>query len=626
MKALGARLGKSRGSRGRVLSAPLVALALLGAADTAAARVTTAKPTYTVAKEQNVVIPMTDGTKLVADIYRPVPKKGQKANQRFPCLFEMTPYRKELRAKEAAGFFPQRGFAYAEVDARGTGGSGGQYNGVFLPAEQKDGYDAIEWLATKYKYCTAKVGMWGGSYSGINQYLIATSPKGTPPHLRTIAPQRALSDLYRDIVYTGGILTGSFGLLWAGGTTGYNAVGADPTTGPAPDMALTAVLDHATNDPMFTTYLNAPFDGPLYRNSSVIYRMRKLNLPVFHLEGFYDAFTRGQTQAIGEALRLERRGVIKGPNYAVIGPWNHGDTHFLAHPPYDRRIYEWYARWLDKGPRPKWFSEKRVTYCEMLAARNGRCNWRHTDVWPPDVDYDAYYLTAGGGLERKKPRGTGAVGSWVYNPSAGTGEDGFSKWDNAAGVPQRDPNQTDDEAKGRTFSTPPLKHDLAIGGPIDLSLVASSTPLSGSDPGLPLNTLASSFGMPGAFQFIPGYHDTDFVVKLSDVGPRGTSTLIQSGFLRASHRLLDPKRTKRVEGRITQPVPFHVAGKLAPPKPGQRYRYEIEIWPTAKRFQKGHGLRIALYSADTANHLTLLKPATNTAYAGSYLLLPVATR
>jgi acyl-homoserine lactone acylase PvdQ len=92
----------------------------------------------------------------------------------------MTPYRKELRASEAANFFPARGFVYVEVDARGTGGSQGQYNGVFLTAEQNDGYDAIEWLATKYPSCDGKVGMWGGSYSGINQYLSIHSPSTAP--------------------------------------------------------------------------------------------------------------------------------------------------------------------------------------------------------------------------------------------------------------------------------------------------------------------------------------------------------------------------------------------------------------------------------------------------------------
>jgi uncharacterized protein len=621
-----ARQGRRRVTIGGVLSA--TALVALAAALPAAAHaeVTTTSPKYDVIKEQNVVIPMTDGTKLVADVYRPKPKQGQPADQRFPCLYEVTPYRKELRAKEAAGFFPARGFVYVEVDARGTGGSEGQYNGVFLPQEQKDGYDGIEWLATKYPHCNGKVGMWGGSYSGINQYLIATSPKGTPPHLRTIAPQRAFSDLYRDIVYTGGIVSGSFGLIWAGGTTGYNAIGADPTTGPDARLAANALVDHLKNDPMFTTYLNAPFDGPLYRDSSVIYRLSKLKLPIFHLEGFYDAFTRGQLQTIGRMLELERRKVVKGPNYAVVGPWNHGDSHFLDHPPYDRRILDWYRHWLDGAPTPSWFSEPRITYCVMLEARNGKCDWRKTDSWPPPhPDYSPYYLASGNRLTPARPGGSGSVGDWTYDPTAGQGENGFSKWDNAAGVPERDPDQaTEDEFKGISFSTPALSRALDIAGPITLSLKASTQPLTGPGAALSFAEGAKVLGQAGAAQTMPPYNDTDFVAKLSDVDPAGHSTLIQTGFLRASHRLLDESRTRRVGGYATEPVPYHVENKLAPPEAGKTYDYEIEVWPTAKRFAAGHKLRVTLYSADTANHLTLVKPVTNTVHAGSYLLLPLA--
>jgi uncharacterized protein len=617
--------GMRAGGRRTFVGVLVAACAAAALPSAASAGVTSAEPRYEVVKEQNVVVPTTDGTKLVADVYRPKPAAGQPADQRFPCLFEQTPYRKELRAAEAAGFFPARGFVYMELDARGTGGSEGEYDGVFLEAEQNDGYDAIEWLATKYPHCNGQVGMWGGSYSGINQYLTAVSPKGTPPHLRTLAPQRAFSDLYRDITYTGGILTGSFGLIWSGGTTGYNAVGADPTTAPDPQLAANALVDHLRNDPMFQTYLNRPFDSQFYRDSSVIYRLSKLDLPVFHLEGLYDAFTRGQLQAIGRMLELERKGTVKGPNYAVIGPWNHGDTHFLANPPYDKRILDWYRHWLDGEPAPAWFSEPRVTYCVMLEARNGACEWNKSDTWPPrGTAYAPYYLAPGGQLTPAKPPGDGPVGTWDYDPSAGQGENGFSKWDNAAGVPERDADQaSEDEFKGITFSTAELGRDLRIAGPITLSLRASTDPLS-----QPASTISFAdgvrvLGQAGASQTMPPYNDTDFVVKLADVDPSGKSTLIQTGFLRASHRLLDESRTRRAGSSVLEPVPFHEEAKLAPPEPGKVYDYEIEVWPTAKRFAAGHRLRIALYSADTANHLTLVKPVTNTVHAGSYLQLPV---
>ena len=599
-------------------------------------RVTTEKPTYPTKTEQNVYIPMSDGAVLAADIFRPDAPEGSK----FPCLFEMTPYRKEMRAAEGADYFPSRGFVYVEADARGTGGSPGKYDTIFSVQEQLDGYDAIEWLGTKYPWCNGKVGLFGGSYSGINQYLIAASPKGNPPHLVTIAPQRALTDLYRDVVYVGGIVTGSFGVIWSSGTSGYNAAGADPRTNPDPAIAAQALVDHAQAVPMLATFLNSPYadarlldsygnEAGLYADSSSIFRMDRLRLPILHLDGWYDLFARGQLDGFRTLREAERTDPSRGPNYMVVGPWNHGDTHWLAHPELGNKLLDWYRYWLDAQPRPKWMEGPRLTYCVMLEARNGNCEWRYTDSWPVrGTGYERLYLRGDGSMSPEAPKSDEPTRSWTYNPTAGQGEAGFSKWDNGAGPPQRDADQAmEDEWKGLVYSTPPLEKGLVIAGPLVLSLEAESSPLTGVDPGLPAEQAAAAAGYGGVAQLSPAYHDTDFVVKLSDVAPDGTSTLIQSGFLRASHRALDPSRTLVEQGEVIRPWHPHLAADLDPPTPGEVRTYKIEIWPTAKRFAKGHQLRIALYSADTPNHLTLLKPAVNTVYSGpahpSYLLLPL---
>src|SRR5581483_1558964 len=344
------------------------------------------------------------------------------------------------------------------------------------------------------------------------------------------------------------------------------------------------------------------------------------------------AFTRGQLQAVGRLLELERQGKVDGPNFAIVGPWNHGGTHFLDHPPYDRWITEWYRYWLDRGPRPAWFDGPRVTYCEMKQARDGECVWRHSNAWPPpETRYRRYYLTpdrslvGAGSLRSAGIRRDQRLASWDYNPLAGQGEDLFSKWDNAANLPQRDADQREDEWKGLTFTTAPLRRDLSIAGPITLSLRATTQPLiGGASPDL--GPIAAALGAPGLAQLVPPYHDTDFVVKLSDVAPGGASTLIQSGFLRASHGRLDRRRSGWAGTEVIEPFYRHTRASLAPPRPGVPRTYKIEIWPTAKRFAAGHRVRIALYSADTANHLTLLKPAHNTVLGGSYLLLPVRPR
>lgn len=291
------------------------------------------EPAYKVVVERNHYVTMADGTRLAVDIHRSDAPEGT----RFPCLLEMTPYRKEGRATEGASWFAPRGYVFAEVDARGTGGSERQYDIVFSEQEQRDGAAAVEWLATEYPQCNGQVGLFGGSYSGIIQYLIAAQQ---PPHLKTIAPQRAYSDLYRDIVYHGGIANGTFATIWSSGTEVFNIQGADSTTNPDPLTVLTVLTDHAQNERMLINYLNAPYDGPLYRNSSHWTRVGDVRVPAFHLAGSQDAFTRGQLLGFRDALVLERAGVVPGAQYLVLGPWNHSETHFLAYPDLARELTE----------------------------------------------------------------------------------------------------------------------------------------------------------------------------------------------------------------------------------------------------------------------------------------------
>ena len=92
--------------------------------------------------------------------------------------------------------------AGAVVDVRGTGGSGGTLEGNFFsPREARDSATVIEYLGNQ-PYSTGKVGMAGGSYVGITQFLAAQQ---RPPHLAAIAPQVPISDLYRDGFAHGGI-------------------------------------------------------------------------------------------------------------------------------------------------------------------------------------------------------------------------------------------------------------------------------------------------------------------------------------------------------------------------------------------------------------------------------------
>ena len=143
----------------------------------------------------------------------------------------MTPYsRNGVCGCYPPDFWATRGIVGAVVDVRGTGGSGGNLEGNFFsPREARDSAAVIEYLGTQ-PYSTGKVGMAGGSYVGITQYLAAEQ---RPPHLAAIAPQVAISDLYRDGFAHGGIPSLFFDAQYIAVQGAPGAAGAEQRPGPA---------------------------------------------------------------------------------------------------------------------------------------------------------------------------------------------------------------------------------------------------------------------------------------------------------------------------------------------------------------------------------------------------------
>ena len=107
-------------------------------------------------------------------------------------------------------FYARRGYAHVLVNVRGTGKSEGSY-GYLSPREQQDGHDVIEWIAAQ-PWCDGNVGMFGVSYFAQVQQFIAAL---RPPHLKCLFAPWAATDMYRDRVYHGGILSYRFARNWS---------------------------------------------------------------------------------------------------------------------------------------------------------------------------------------------------------------------------------------------------------------------------------------------------------------------------------------------------------------------------------------------------------------------------
>jgi predicted acyl esterase len=116
---------------------------------------------------------------------------------------------------------------------------------------------------------------------------------------------------------------------------------------------------------------------------------------------------------------------------------------------------------------------------------------------------------------------------------------------------------------------------------------------------------------------------------MADEAPDGKARELCKGWLRASHRKIDPARS-------TPAKPYHPHLAAEPMQPGTVYEFAIEIWPVCNVFKAGHRIRLEIASADSIiaaqgrPHVTIKAKATNTVHEGgrrpSRLVVPVIPR
>jgi len=167
------------------------------------------QPRYDLVIEKDVEIPMRDGARLRADVYRP------KSGGRFPVIANLSSYMKDklwvpppdLEEKpnpymnwETPNplWWVPRGYALLRIDGRGSGKSPG-FTDPWSASEARDYYDGIEWAA-RQPWSTGRVGTSGISYFAMVQWLVANLK---PPSLKAMIPWEGAADMYRDFGYHG---------------------------------------------------------------------------------------------------------------------------------------------------------------------------------------------------------------------------------------------------------------------------------------------------------------------------------------------------------------------------------------------------------------------------------------
>jgi uncharacterized protein len=160
---------------------------------------------------------------------------------------------------------------------------------------------------------------------------------------------------------------------------------------------------------------------------------------------------------------------------------------------------------------------------------------------------------------------------------------------------------------GVALETAPLTEDVEVTGPLAAVLWVSS-----STEDMDLFLTLRNFDADGN--------------EVLETGQQGTPVPVAKGWLRVSHRELDPERSLPYR-------PYHKHQRRLYLKSGEIVQVHVEIWPTCMVFKKGHRIRLDVQPRDGFGSQSYLhyhadyNAGTNTVYAGgereSYLLLPV---
>lgn len=325
---------------------------------------------------EQIWIPLPDGARLSARLYRPV------TGMPVAAVVEWIPYRSSdataIGDSMMHGWFAGHGLAALRIDIRGSGNSDGVLTDEYLSGEQDDAVAAIAWIAAQ-AWCNGAVGLIGISWGGFAGLQIAAR---RPPALKAIITACSTDDRYRDDVhYMGGALLND-GVSWGAGLFTQIARPPDPAyVGPDWRRMWQERLDGI--EPPLATWLAHGERDAYWRHGSVCEDYDAIACPVFAVGGWTD----GYSDAL---LRLMSH--LKVPRRGLLGPWTHLYPNFGTPGPAIDFLAEclaWWRRWLVPEPvaaDPQetnlqiWLGEG--LHADAKAPVIGG-RWLSLDTWPP---------------------------------------------------------------------------------------------------------------------------------------------------------------------------------------------------------------------------------------------------
>jgi putative CocE/NonD family hydrolase len=545
--------------------------------------------TYEVDITKEIWIPMRDGIRLAADLYRPKGVAGK-----LPVILMRTPYSKDLWPPVDAKFFASHGFAVVVEDFRGRHKSEGLYQ--FNRGHRKDGYDTFAWVMQQ-PWSSGKIGSYGCSYLG--EVQLYQSPS-LPPGLTAMIPQGA------------GLAAGSAGGYFHNaqglGSGAYpiglvfwwfhrhgeqlfygprNQFKLDPEleakladfyrvapvipenidyaaalqTLPVVDM-MKRVVSPPNEFADFVRH-NVDLTDPWWKNFDYVTDETRIDAPALFIESWNDVSADGALYMRGLFEKTALSKTARDNQFAIIAPGTHcqseeateatqigdqfaGDARF-GHVD----IYlKWFRHWLE-GEANDVTQMPKVQYYVL-----GKNQWRGTDQWPvPGTRYEKYYLRGGGNANSHFGDGTLSLtppqdepaDKFEYDPAAPAPTVGANDYTGTKPITDQRPLSARHDVL--VYTSEPLKTGFEMTGEIGVHLHISSSA-----------------------------RDTDFVVKLVDVYPDGMPLNVR-------------EMVQRVRYRNGRDKPAELM------TPGEVYAIKFKLGAYSQYFAPGHRVRVQITSS-----------------------------
>ena len=554
--------------------------------------------------ERKVMVPMRDGKRVQADVYRP-----KDPSKKFPIILSRTPYnfnwwdvrlgapRDMTTVLDAV----KRGYAYIIMNERGRYFSEGSYD--ILGPPTTDGDDALTWMSSQ-PWSNKKVGAIGCSSTA--EWQMAVAAQGNPAFTTMIAqgfgagvgrvgPYYEQGNWYR-----GGAVQMLF-IAWLYGqqnqvrpmfppdTTQEELIRASKSfdlAQQAPPVDWSKALRHlpvkdifvAVDGPrgIFADEMPVPTGGAMIKrtpNDTAWYKgglfhdNMRINIPGFYFMSWYDVSV-GPNLAMYNHIRKTAGPGMADKQYAVIAPVLHcsytratentvvgqrsvGDARL----DYSKMTYDWFDHFL-KGEQNDILKRPKVQYFTM-----GSNKWQASESWPPaGAEPMKFYLSSGGkantlngdGKLVAEPPATDMPDSFTYDPMNPVPSYGGNVCctGNAVQGGSFDQSKMEERNDILVYSTDVLKEGLELSGPIEVTLYVSSDA-----------------------------KDTDFTVKLVDVDENGKAWNLDETIQRMRYR----------DG-YDKPWGWMEAGKV--------YKVKFQPMTTSNYFAPGHRLRIEISSSN----------------------------